>query len=79
MKVLDDNQLEDSTKTTSSQFIVSKKGAKKIVIPDIPKNFVEPDIPIQDELHIYLEEILRRTNAKYGFDPDFWEKKWDLT
>lgn len=76
---LDDNQLEDSTKTTSSQFIVSKKGAKKIVIPDIPKNFVEPDIPVQDELHIYLEEILRRTNAKYGFDPDFWEKKWDLT
>ena len=67
---LDDNQEKDITKQISSSFIVSKKNATKSDLPDIPTD-ITPDIPEQDELRLYLEEILRRTNAKHGFKEDY--------
>ena len=67
---LDDNQEKDITKQISSSFIVSKKNATKSDLPEIPTDST-PDIPQQDELRLYLEEILRKTNAKYGFDKGF--------
>lgn len=67
---LDDNQEKDITKQISSSFIVSKKNATKSDLPDIPTD-ITPDIPEQDELRLYLEEILRKTNAKYGFDKGY--------
>ena len=75
---LDDNQEKDITKQISSSFIVSKKNATKSDLPDIPTD-ITPDIPEQDELRLYLEEILRRTNAKYGFNEGFiddYEEKY---
>lgn len=70
---LDDNQENDITKQISSSFIVSKKNATKYDLPEIPTD-ITPDIPEQDELRLYLEEILRRTNAKYGFDEGYIDK-----
>ena len=67
---LDDNQEKDITKQISSSFIVSKKNATKSDLPEIPTD-ITPDIPEQDELRLYLEEILRRTNAKYGFNEGY--------
>jgi hypothetical protein len=75
---LDDNQEKDITKQISSSFIVSKKNATKSDLPEIPTD-ITPDIPEQDELRLYLEEILRRTNAKYGFNEgyiDDYEEKY---
>ena len=75
---LDDNQEKDITKQISSSFIVSKKNATKSDLPEIPTDST-PDIPQQDELRLYLEEILRKTNAKYGFDKGFiddYEEKY---
>ena len=68
---MDDFQNKDNVKTVTSQFLVSKKGSKKVTVPDIPKTFTEPDIPVQDEIRVYLEEILRKTNSKYGFNLDY--------
>lgn len=70
---LDDNQDKDITRTISSQFLINKSGAIKFDLPELPKEITDPDIPVHDEIRLYLEEILRRTNAKYGFRPDFWE------
>ena len=67
---LDDNQEKDITKQISSSFIVSKKNATKSDLPEIPTD-ITPDIPEQDELRLYLEEILRRTNAKHGFKEEY--------
>ena len=75
---LDDNQEKDITKQISSSFIVSKKNATKSDLPDIPTD-ITPNIPEQDELRLYLEEILRRTNAKYGFKEEYlddYEEKY---
>lgn len=75
---LDDNQEKDITKQITSSFIVSKKNATKSDLPEIPTDST-PDIPQQDELKFYLEEILRRTNAKYGFNEgyiDDYEEKY---
>lgn len=75
---LDDNQEKDITKQISSSFIVSKKNATKSDLPDIPTD-ITPDIPEQDELRLYLEEILRRTNAKHGFKEEYlddYEEKY---
>ena len=75
---LDDNQENDITKQISSSFIVSKKNATKSDLPEIPTD-ITPDIPEQDELRLYLEEILRRTNAKHGFKEEYlddYEEKY---
>lgn len=75
---LDDNQENDIRKQISSSFIVSKKNATKSDLPEIPTD-ITPDIPEQDELRLYLEEILRRTNAKHGFKEEYlddYEEKY---
>ena len=75
---LDDNQEKDITKQISSSFIVSKKNATKSDLPDIPTD-ITPNIPEQDELRLYLEEILIRTNAKHGFKEEYlddYEEKY---
>ena len=75
---LDDNQEKDITKQISSSFIVSKKNATKSDLPEIPTD-ITPDIPEQDELRLYLEEILRTTNAKHGFKEEYlddYEEKY---
>jgi hypothetical protein len=67
---LDDTQERDITKSISSSFIVNKRNAKKSDLPEIPVDQT-PDIPVQDELRLYLEEILRRTNNKHGFKEEY--------
>ena len=67
---LDDAQEKDITKSISSSFIVNKRNAKKSDLPEIPVDQT-PDIPVQDELRLYLEEILRRTNNKHGFKEEY--------